>query len=101
MIYDSNCSIKIATASSLLRHIPRIRRTAELCQKGNHMPLSIQELKVAASFLRQAKALCEGVRDFFLGHEADSAAQLSEIATPPDNEREHIDHLIAKRDCAS
>lgn len=58
------------------------------------MPLSLQELKVAASFLRQAKALCEGVRDFFRGQEPDATARLSDIVVRLDYERDFIDKLI-------
>jgi hypothetical protein len=60
------------------------------------MPLSLQELKVAASFLRQARALFEGVRDFFLGHHADASTRIAEIATRLNDEREYVDRLIAK-----
>jgi hypothetical protein len=61
------------------------------------MQLSIQELKVAASFLRQAKTLCESVRDLFFGAcEADASARLPEIATRIDGERDHVERLIAK-----
>jgi hypothetical protein len=61
------------------------------------MPLSLQELKIAASFLRQARALCEGVRDFFRGHDADAAARLGEIATRLDDETAKVEQVIAGR----
>jgi hypothetical protein len=54
-------------------------------------------LKVAVSFLRQARALCEGVRDFFRGHDTDCAARLNEIATRLDDEREYIERAIASK----
>jgi hypothetical protein len=61
------------------------------------MLLTVQELKVAASFLRQAKTLCESVRDLFFGtREADASARLDEIATRLDDEREFVERLIAK-----
>jgi hypothetical protein len=63
------------------------------------MLLTVQELKVAASFLRQAKTLCESVRDLFFGsREADASARLGEIATRLDDEREFVEHLIGKAD---
>ncbi|MGA7325775.1 MAG: hypothetical protein WBX25_15130 [Rhodomicrobium sp.] len=65
------------------------------------MPLTIQELKVAASFLRQAKALCEGVRDFFRGQDPDCAARLGEITNRIDGERGFIERLIEKNGGAS
>jgi hypothetical protein len=70
---------------------------AELCPKGNFMPLSLQELKVAASFLRQARALCEGVRDFFRAEDADLAARVGEISNRLDNEADYVARLILAR----
>jgi hypothetical protein len=61
------------------------------------MPLSLQELKVAASFLRQARALCEGVRDFFRGEDPDLAARVGEIATRIDDEEDFVGRLILAR----
>jgi hypothetical protein len=63
------------------------------------MLLTVQELKVAASFLRQAKTLCESVRDLFFGvRKADASARLSEIATRLDDERDFVERLIGKAD---
>jgi hypothetical protein len=60
------------------------------------MPLTLQELRVCASFLRQARALCESVRDYFLGHDADCAARMGEISRHLDHEGEYVNRLIAK-----
>ncbi len=54
------------------------------------MPITLQESKVAASFLRQARALCEGVRDFFSGQDADEASRLSGIAVRLDYECDFV-----------
>ena len=43
------------------------------------MNSTIQKLKVAAGFLRQAYALSEGVRDFF-GDDPEHVARLNKIA---------------------
>jgi hypothetical protein len=59
------------------------------------MPLTIHELKTCASFIKQARALCEGVRDFFLGHDADCAARLGDITLCLKHEQEFIERLIA------
>ena len=59
------------------------------------MILTPQELRVAASFLRQAKTLCESVRDLFLGHDADASARLAEITKRLDDERGYVEHIIA------
>lgn len=58
------------------------------------MILTTQELRVAASFLRQAKTLCESVRDLFLGRDADASARLSEITKRIDDERGHVERLL-------
>jgi hypothetical protein len=61
------------------------------------MPPTLQELKVAASFLRQPKTLCESVRNLFFGaRDVDASARLSEIATRFDREREGVERRIAK-----
>jgi hypothetical protein len=61
------------------------------------MQLTIHELKVAASFLRQANTLCESVRDLFFGaREADASARLTEIATRLDDERGHVERTAAQ-----
>jgi hypothetical protein len=60
------------------------------------MPISLQDLKQAAGVLRRAKALCETVRDLFLGHDTDAAARLGEICQRIDDEHEYIGRLIVK-----
>jgi hypothetical protein len=61
------------------------------------MQLTLQELKVAASFLRQAKTLCESVRDLFFGaRDVDASARMTEIATRLEDEREYAERLIGK-----
>ena len=54
------------------------------------MPLTIPELRTAASFLRQARVLVESVKDFFRGHDADCAARLSDIARRLEDEKEFV-----------
>ena len=60
------------------------------------MPLTIPELRTAASFLRQARGLVESVKDFFRGYDADATARLGDIATRLTDEREYVDRLITK-----
>ena len=60
------------------------------------MPLTIIELRTAASFLRQAKTLVESVLDFFREQDAVRAAKLGEISKRLSDEGEHIERLIAK-----
>jgi len=60
------------------------------------MPLTIPELRTAASFLRQTKTLVESVRDFFRGHDTDAAARLGDISLRLNDEREYVERLIAK-----
>lgn len=60
------------------------------------MPLTIHELKTCLSFIKQARALCEGVRDFFMGHDPDCAARLGEITLRLRDEREYVERLITK-----
>ena len=60
------------------------------------MPLTIPELRTAASFLRQARVLVENVKDFFRGYDADATAKLGDIATRLTDEREYVDRLITK-----
>jgi hypothetical protein len=61
------------------------------------MPLSLQELKLAANLLRSAKILTENVRELFFGaREVDSSARLSEIVIRLENERELVERLVAK-----
>jgi hypothetical protein len=60
------------------------------------MPLTIHELKTCLSFIKQARALCEGVRDFFLGHDADCAARLGDITLCLKHEGEYVQRLLTK-----
>jgi hypothetical protein len=69
--------------------IPKIRRTGKLCRKRSNMPLTIPELRTAASFLRQARVLVESMKDFFRGYDADTTARLGDIATRLNDEREY------------
>jgi hypothetical protein len=64
--------------------------------KGANMPLTIPELRTAASFLRQARVLVESVKDFFRGTDADAAARLSDIGQRLNDEREFVERLIGK-----
>jgi hypothetical protein len=57
------------------------------------MPLTIPELRTAASFLRQARTLVESVKDFFSGHDPDCAARLSDIARRLEDEREYVERM--------
>jgi hypothetical protein len=58
------------------------------------MPLTIPELRTAASFLRQARTLVESVKDFFRGYDADATARLGDISTRLTDEREFVERLI-------
>lgn len=60
------------------------------------MSITVQELRVAASFLRQAKTLLESVRDLFLGQDAGAAARLGEIVRRAEDECAFVEGLIAK-----
>jgi hypothetical protein len=60
------------------------------------MPLTIGELRAAASFLNQARVLIEGVKDLFLGRDTDAAARLGDIRQRIDDEREYVERLITK-----
>jgi hypothetical protein len=60
------------------------------------MPLTIGELRAAASFLNQARVLVEGVKDMFMGRDTDAAALLGEIVTRLNDEKEYVDRLITK-----
>jgi hypothetical protein len=60
------------------------------------MPLTIGELRAAASFLNQARVLVEGVKDMFLGRDADTAARLGEILLRLTDEKEYVERLITK-----
>ena len=62
------------------------------------MPLSLQELKLAANLLRSAKTLTENVRELFFGaREVDASARLSEIVIRLEDEREFVERLAAKK----
>jgi hypothetical protein len=60
------------------------------------MPLTIGELRAAASFLNQARVLIEGVKDMFRGRDTDTAARLGDIMTRLNDEREYVERLITK-----
>jgi hypothetical protein len=60
------------------------------------MPISLKDLKQAASVLRRANALCETVRDLFLGTDTDAAARLGDICQRIDDEHDYIGRLIVK-----
>jgi hypothetical protein len=60
------------------------------------MPLTIPELKIAASFLKQAKVLVESALDYFRGEDPMRHARLGEISTRLTIEGEAIDKLISK-----
>jgi hypothetical protein len=64
--------------------------------KGASMPISLQDLKQASGVLRRAKALCESVRDLFLGNDTDAAARMGEICQRIDDEKEFVERLVAK-----
>ncbi len=58
------------------------------------MNSTIQKLKVAAAFLRQAYALSEGVRDFF-GDDPEHVARLDKIAAALADERAYVEQAVA------
>jgi hypothetical protein len=60
------------------------------------MPLSISEMRTAASFLSIARTFVDNVRDYFLGHDVDCVARLSEISRRLDDEGDYVARLIAK-----
>jgi hypothetical protein len=60
------------------------------------MPLTIPELRTAASFLRQAKTLVESALDYFRGEDPTRSAKLGEISRRLSDEGGAIDRLIAK-----
>jgi hypothetical protein len=49
------------------------------------MPLTIPEVKTAASFLRQARVLVESVKYFFRGYETDATGRLGLLRSWPDS----------------
>jgi len=60
------------------------------------MPLTIIELRTAASFLRQAKTLVESALDYFRGEDPTRSAKLGEISKRLADEGEAIDRMISK-----
>jgi hypothetical protein len=60
------------------------------------MPIFLKDLTTTAGVLRRAKALCETVRDLFLGHDTDAAARLGDICQRIDDEHDYIGRLIVK-----
>jgi hypothetical protein len=61
------------------------------------MKLTLQELKASRSFLNQAHILVSAVRALFFGAgQGETAARLNEIAGRLNDEREHVERLIAK-----
>jgi hypothetical protein len=60
------------------------------------MPLTIPELRTAANFLRQAKALVESALDYFRNEDPTRSAKLGEISKRITDESEAIDRLIGK-----
>ncbi len=59
------------------------------------MQLTVTELRASLSFLRQAKSLCESVRDLLHARDVEAAARLSEVVTRIDYEREFLERLNA------
>jgi hypothetical protein len=76
--------------------IPKIRRTGKLCRKGHRMPLTIPELRTAASFLRQAKVHVESALDYFRGENPTRSAKLGENSARLSGKNEAIERLIGK-----
>ncbi len=58
------------------------------------MCITLPELRVSVSFLRQAGTLIEAVCDTFRGRNGDTAARLKEIAQRVREEREGIERMI-------
>jgi hypothetical protein len=58
--------------------------------------ITLPELRVAVSFLRQAGTLVEAVVDVFRGCDANTTARLNEIVQRVRDEREYIERLIEK-----
>jgi hypothetical protein len=58
------------------------------------MPLTLPELKVSASFLRQARVLVESVKDYFRGHDADATARIGDISARLMDASEYVERLI-------
>jgi hypothetical protein len=53
-----------------------------------------EELRGAASLLRQARELVESVRSLFRRQDADCAARLGDIMARLNDEREYVERLI-------
>ena len=60
------------------------------------MPLTIPELRTAASYLRQARVLVESALDYFRGEDAMRSARLGDISQRLIDEGEAIDRMIGK-----
>jgi hypothetical protein len=60
------------------------------------MPLTIPELRTAASYLRQARVLVESALDYFRGEDPMRSARLGEISQRLTDEGEAIDRMIGK-----
>jgi hypothetical protein len=85
----------VRNASKITPQSPRFGERASFAGKDT-MPLTILELRTAASLLRQARVLVESVKDFFRGYDADATARLGDIATRLNDEREYVEPLIGK-----
>ncbi len=81
-------------------HAPQSTRFGErqsFAGKDHPMPLSLQELKASRSFIFQAHMLVSAVRTLFFGAgDGETAARMNGITTRLDDEREHVERLIAK-----
>jgi chorismate mutase len=75
-------------------HTASYTRFAASGKADHSMNSTIQKLKVAAGFLRQAHALSEGVRDFF-GDDPEHAVRLNKIAAALADERAYVAQLVA------
>ncbi len=63
----------------------------------NIVSLSMSELRVAGSFIRQAKVLTDAVRDlFFISREPDRAASLRDISARLEEESAHVERMLAR-----
>ena len=61
------------------------------------MSVTLPELRVSVSFLRQAKTLIEAVVDTFRGRDNAAAARLNEIVQRVKDEQEFVEREIGKR----
>jgi hypothetical protein len=65
----------------------------------NIVSLSVSELRVAGSFIRQARVLTDAVRDlFFIAREPDRAARLRDISARLEEEGAQVERLLAKEE---